>query len=1022
MLAAVAALVIVGVAVGLVMSGFASAGAKSIREALTPGTAWFASPATGQASLIDGPTSTRVITVDAGAPGHDLEMVQAGDDGFVVDRTAATMRRIDSATFHVDQPVTIGASGDSLLRVEANQRAVWVISQGSTVVQQFEPETAAAIGGPLAFPGTIASSVITTDGTLWALDAGTGLLRSYRDDHIRSDDSVAVSAAASLVAVDDTPVIVDAANDTVRIIDPRSGRTERTACLEVPPGADLLTAGSVRRGNPWVIGVLPTIGTTQVVDIATGTCRPIPLSAPGDTPRYGPPVSHGDRVFVPDRVDGTVIVIEPRASTDPIVGRIQLGLAGHRIVLFEQHSYVWFDDLDSDTAGVIQEDLTVQLVAKTLGDGRPTPPPDAKGATPDDPAAPQPRCAATPDPAQPGQPVRLDATIVPATTTVTNWRWDLPGASPATATGPQIHASWTTTGTKTVRLTTTQLSATRTPTSPSTPATLTTTCTVVIADDPSSPTTTIPDLRPPPTPPPTTALVPATPPPPPSSAPATDPPLTVDDAPPVLPPTTAPPPPTGGAATTTAPPPTEAPVTAPPTTPAPTTAPPTTAPTTTAPATTAPPTSVVAAPAPDFDWTPATPKVGDIVHFHDRTTGSRDAVSWTFDGGSITTSTETDPLVTWTAAGTFDVTLTATKDHSAASINHLINIVTDPFVGTWLDVGTGHLDITRRTDDDLDVHVFGNCTPTACDSGIRLGTVAVDDSGFTLAYDDGVATRAVDATLVDNDTISAHWRSTYPPADIRGVKCWTTTYHKSGPGVTIDDPTCSTDNVVGNWLEAGTGRLAITRRVDGDLDVHVFGDCTPTACDSGTRTGTVDAGGTGLTMSYDDGVAHRDVDATFTDSDTLSTHWRSTYPPADSRGVLCWITTYHKSGPGATVADPTCAPDKFLGSWLEQGTGKFDIAARTDGNLDVHVLGDCSPTACDAGIQLGTLNAGGSGFRLAYNDGVADRVIQTSFVDGDTLSAQWRSTYPVGDSRGVRCWTTTYHRSGPGSTTTPVNC
>ena len=441
---------VAGLAAGLVVTGLDSAGASSSQVDLAPGTAWFASPATGRVSMIDGPTSTRVVVKDATAADHNIEIVQAGDDAFVVDRTDATMRRIDSGTFEVGAPISVGPTEDPLLRVEANAAAVWVISQSGTVVQQYDPQRGTAIGGPLSFPGTAGSAAITPDGTLWAVDATSGLVRSFRDDITRTDRTLTMSPNASIVAVGDSPVLVDTAGNTIHVLDPSTASIDRSTCLDVPADARAAFAGSTAAGSEWVIGVLPELGTAQIADIASDTCRPLALAAPTGTPAFGAPVAHGQRVFVPDFVDGTVVVLEPDATGDPVIARINLGLAGHQFRLFDHHSYVWFDDIDSDTAGVIHDDLTAQLVNKTSGDGLPTPPPDAE---PEDDQLPRPVCTPTPNPAQSGQPVILNGSISPIGTEVLEWTWTLPDAIPPTAAGSQVQATWTTPGQRTVVLT-----------------------------------------------------------------------------------------------------------------------------------------------------------------------------------------------------------------------------------------------------------------------------------------------------------------------------------------------------------------------------------------------------------------------------------------------------------------------------------------------------------------------------------------------------------------------------------------
>ena len=101
--------------------------------------------------MIDGPTATRVVVVPDVAPAeHDLEVVQAGNDGFAIDQTDATMRRIDSATFEVGPAIRVGFPDGERLPVLANEEALWVIEQSGSVAQQFDPEQGTRIDKPHA--------------------------------------------------------------------------------------------------------------------------------------------------------------------------------------------------------------------------------------------------------------------------------------------------------------------------------------------------------------------------------------------------------------------------------------------------------------------------------------------------------------------------------------------------------------------------------------------------------------------------------------------------------------------------------------------------------------------------------------------------------------------------------------------------------------------------------------------------------------------------------------------------------
>ncbi len=67
-------------------------------------------------------------------------------------------------------------------------------------------------------------------------------------------------------------------------------------------------------------------------------------------------------------------------------------------------------------------------------------------------------------------------------------------------------------------------------------------------------------------------------------------------------------------------------------------------------------------PQPDFSATVST-STGDIsITFSDLSSNSPDLLSWTFEGGTPSTSTERNPTVTYSSYGTFDVTLVAKNE------------------------------------------------------------------------------------------------------------------------------------------------------------------------------------------------------------------------------------------------------------------------------------------------------------------------------------------------------------------------
>jgi len=74
-----------------------------------------------------------------------------------------------------------------------------------------------------------------------------------------------------------------------------------------------------------------------------------------------------------------------------------------------------------------------------------------------------------------------------------------------------------------------------------------------------------------------------------------------------------------------------------------------------------------------FDFAPATPAVGESVTFTDKSTGAPSGWSWSFGDG--TSSTQRNPVHAFAAAGTYNVTLTASNAGGSAALTRQVTVV-----------------------------------------------------------------------------------------------------------------------------------------------------------------------------------------------------------------------------------------------------------------------------------------------------------------------------------------------------------
>ena len=88
----------------------------------------------------------------------------------------------------------------------------------------------------------------------------------------------------------------------------------------------------------------------------------------------------------------------------------------------------------------------------------------------------------------------------------------------------------------------------------------------------------------------------------------------------------------------------------------------------------------------NFTASDTTPTTGDTVNFTDTSTGTPTSWSWTFAGGTPASSTLQNPSVVYNSAGTFDVSLTASKVGSTdteTKLNYIVASAPAPPPFVW---------------------------------------------------------------------------------------------------------------------------------------------------------------------------------------------------------------------------------------------------------------------------------------------------------------------------------------------------
>lgn len=403
--------------------------------AQTPGTAWVVSSGQGLVTLLDGASEDVVVGVPVPGAGHALGVAQARGGAYLVDDDAGTVSRLDAATYAASTPVALGTPGGGLTvlqndPVPGGRHVVHVLDPGARTATRVDPRTLAVHDEvTLTARPRPGQAVVDHAGDLWALDAATGTITRVGVDEprtVRRTD--AATATARLVLVRGAPVLVDPARGAVHRVG-TDARPGAALCLDTRPADDVEVLGSAARDEVYV-AVAQARSLLVTSTTGDGCGRAIALDGPDDDPQYAALAQSGRYVFVPDSGSGTVAVVDTAAGR--VLDHVALTDPGHRLELRAQDGFVFFNDLDGHTAGVLTlrggrwAATALDKYDPTTGEGaavvlpedqRPplqAPAGDAPGdaptddaAAPDGPAAPGPRPTVPPGgpgPRAPGDP------------------------------------------------------------------------------------------------------------------------------------------------------------------------------------------------------------------------------------------------------------------------------------------------------------------------------------------------------------------------------------------------------------------------------------------------------------------------------------------------------------------------------------------------------------------------------------------------------------------------------------------
>ncbi|HEU4422227.1 MAG TPA: hypothetical protein VFR67_06760, partial [Pilimelia sp.] len=278
---------------------------------------------------------------------------------YVSNDAQGTVTRIDGATYKRSQPIQFGDATGSALRLFTGGQALYVVDGQRRTASVTDPVTLQVRKrlSLTAEPGPD-QSVVDSAGRLWVVDRQRGGLTWFDGDkRVRPD---AADARARLVLVQGRPVLVDAARSRLGRLT-ADGMVERWSCLELRSGDKAQLLGS--SSGPRVYAAVPATGMLVVSGVGRDECGlAVEVGQAGND--FGPLVESGGFVFVPNRTSGRTVVVDVAAGR--VVADLEVVKRGARLELLAKDGFVFYNDLDSDRAGVIKFDGGQWRLGETL--------------------------------------------------------------------------------------------------------------------------------------------------------------------------------------------------------------------------------------------------------------------------------------------------------------------------------------------------------------------------------------------------------------------------------------------------------------------------------------------------------------------------------------------------------------------------------------------------------------------------------------------------------------------------------
>ncbi|RSM90412.1 PKD domain-containing protein [Kibdelosporangium aridum] len=325
------------------------------RVRLHGGATWLASSKVGQLALLDGASAEVAAKVPVAPPGTAIRSSQLGSTGYALNLWDNSVVRVDGATLQPSQPSKpLGAT------LFPTPQILYALDADRGLLTALDPVTLTPRSAPhsLAAKVTPDGAIVDGGGRLWLLDQRTGDLAWFTADSRHSREHAGTAERTRIAVASGHPALLDLDQRQASLLDPETGSVLSSVRADVRPDDTVSVTGS-----PAERRILISIASRGLLMACTfdAACQdPIPLGA--GKADLGAAVEVNNHAIVPDYSTGRVWIVN--LATMRVVVDRQLFTRPVRFELLARDGIVFYNDPDSDQAGVLDLEGNVRAVSK----------------------------------------------------------------------------------------------------------------------------------------------------------------------------------------------------------------------------------------------------------------------------------------------------------------------------------------------------------------------------------------------------------------------------------------------------------------------------------------------------------------------------------------------------------------------------------------------------------------------------------------------------------------------------------